>query len=749
MVRLLFALLLATTMTATTAAYAHDNGDGDGDHDHHHHHHRHHHHDVVLQPDTRIADARLRGALEKFDSSTGLMHFAVVPEAERLQAGNVIVSQPSPGAPYGYLRRITGVGRTRDQVWVTTVPARLNDAIKNAHASVTVILPTDGSHTATLTSGPLVIPTMPATATAPPTSSVPAASAGLGGSYALDLEYHDNSVDLSLHGHETTWVGVNVGVDIDEFCFIDGDPCFSFDTEAADRADTAVTINGQFHGSFSKEFPLASETFDPIVFFIGPVPVVLVPSLDINLNFDGSASGTFSYAAHANAPEYRMSVHWDSGNGFSNGLSSKPAGIDPGDINLVADVDVHARLPAKVQLLLYDAAGVNTVLTADLDAKLHIPHKPRWSVDGRLVGEIGVNASLPIIGDLGSTEATLFDQSFHIAESTNNPPHVSIQTPVNGQQITFSWPDFGLATLSASTNDDEDGSPCCTVDWLLGDGTVLAHGNDVVAQLPGVGHFDITARATDSDGASASSAPVGVDTSIPPAGAGIVLPGAACVAKLYTNLPVRLLGRDGQNLGNHPYTCTWFSDNAADQPQFPPAQELAGSFDLTRGCEVPTFFPTAGTRTITLGVVPDVPGSTASIAQKLLRVVDPPPGPLPLLRETGPAACETVGLDSVTGQVKVDVETRNGGPGTQLSWSWNAGPACGTTPLPVQRQQGGTCVPGFCPQKYLINGPDVAAATPASCPLPLTGTVTVTATDASGASNSTLFYINLFHQIVR
>jgi len=111
-------------------------------------------------------------------------------------------------------------------------------------------------------------------------------------------------VDLSLHGHETTWVGVNVGVDIDEFCFVDGDPCFSFDTEAADRADTAVSINGQFHGSFSKEFPLASETFDPIVFFIGPVPVVLVPSLDINLNFDGSASGTFS----ASRPSLRASI---------------------------------------------------------------------------------------------------------------------------------------------------------------------------------------------------------------------------------------------------------------------------------------------------------------------------------------------------------------------------------------------------------------------------------------------------------
>jgi hypothetical protein len=68
--------------------------------------------------------------------------------------------------------------------------------------------------------------------------------------------------------------------------------------------------------------------------------------------------------------------------------------------------------------------------------------------------------------------------------------------------------------------------------------------------------------------------------------------------------------------------------------------------------------------------------------------------------------------------------------------------------LPVQRGSNGVCVPGFCPSHYVINGPDVAAITPASCSPSGTGTVTVTASDASGA-NSTLFYIRLFDQIPR
>jgi hypothetical protein len=49
----------------------------------------------------------------------------------------------------------------------------------------------------------------------------------------------------------------------------------------------------------------------------------------------------------------------------------------------------------------------------------------------------------------------------------------------------------------------------------------------------------------------------------------------------------------------------------------------------------------------------------------------------------------------------------------------------------------------------MINGPELAAATPASCSLPVTGTVTVAATDGSGRTNSTVFYIDLSHQIVK
>jgi hypothetical protein len=735
---------VALLVTHGAAVHADDKEHGKG---HENGDDRHKKAGVVLQPHTHVASPKLRDALTSYDAATGTMRFTRVSDATDLKVGDVLVSEPSKAAPFGYLRKVTAVSKGGDAVTLTTVQARLNDAIQNAHASVTLVLPTDGSHTASVVPGELAFPAAPITA------ATPTSTAGVGTNKRIDVEYHTSDVALSIHGYETAWVGVNLSFDIDGWCIVDGDPCFTFDASAGLQEDAALDIKGHFNTTFSTSYEVAHQTFDPIVFMVGPVPVVLVPQLDINLEFNGSASGSFAYAGRATAPQYQMSIHWDSGKGFSHGSSSQPAHIDPGAIDLEAQADAHARLPTRMQVALYDVLGVNTLLTAGLDAKVQIPHKPRWSVDGRIKGEMGVDAQLPIIGDLGSTEVTLFDEPFHVQESTNNPPRVSITAPANGQQFDMSLGGL-IAPLSAQVADDEDGTPCCTLDWLLADGTVIAHGNGASFSAPHEGHFDIAARATDSDGASSTSAPVGVEVMSTPQGGHILLPGPACESKIYTNLPVRLLGVDDQHLGSRSYRCLWSSGNAADTPQFPPAVVPAAG--LSRGCELDTFFPTAGPRLLELDIVPIEPDGSpspdVSYDFKLLSVTDAPAGAIPILREPGPAACEVVALDSEHGTLETWVEFRNPVLGGQRSWTWQAG-SCAPVTLPVQQLPNAQCTPDYCPLHFMISGPDVVAITPASCggspTARFSGTVVIATTDVSGASNSTQFSINLEHQIVR
>lgn len=749
-------LLILMVASIDTQAF---NRDNDNDHDHdrdgrggehwHHHHHHHHHGGVIVNPHTHVASAELRQSMTAFDTTSGLMRFKAIPEALRLHKDDILVSEPSAAAPFGYLRRVIGVGRDSQGVWVSTTPAKLNDAIIEAHVTATVTLPTDGSHKAVLTS-------TQSDASVDESVLMPAETVGIGSSHSIDVDYHDNDIDLHVHGYENTWAGVTVGVDIDATCWFDGDPCFSFDSEAAERFDGAIRVNGLFHTHYTKDFDLVDETYDPITFFIGPVPVVLVPSLSINLNFDATANGSFDYAAQANAPEYRMSVHWDSDSGFSNGISSKPAHLDPGTINLTADVDAHATLPTEVKLRLYDVAGVNAIITTELDGKLHIPGKPRWAVSGELKGEVGVDASLPIIGDLGSSEATLFDEHFTIKESENSPPRVSIQSPVNGQKITLDGPDFGQVNLLANVSDDEDGSGCCAVAWKLA-GTLapLWYGNNIPATLSAVGHYDFIAIVTDSDHASVESASVGIDVSMSAPNPHIELPSAACASKLYVNMPVRLLGRDGTFFGKgySSYTCLWIDGNAADASQFPIQQHVSSQNLSDPGCELEVIFPTVDTRMLFLEMTPDVVGGTSSFATRDFYVRDAPAGSIPLLRKPGPASCAEVAIDAGAGKPTTTtayVELRNTTQGAHVTWSWQAA-NCAAVTMPVHIVLPSVCTPDYCPTGYEIVASELESVTPTACAVPtignIVGTATATATDAKGQSNSTQFYIRLSHSV--
>src|SRR5262245_9343127 len=58
---------------------------------------------VVLQPRARIAEARTRQALRAFDLDAGTLRFAPgAPQVSQWMPGDVVVSEPCPGAPAGF-----------------------------------------------------------------------------------------------------------------------------------------------------------------------------------------------------------------------------------------------------------------------------------------------------------------------------------------------------------------------------------------------------------------------------------------------------------------------------------------------------------------------------------------------------------------------------------------------------------------------------------------------------------------------
>lgn len=685
---------------------------------------------VILQPGAQIADATTCQALKSYDPSSGTLRFdAAAPQVQRWTAGDVAVSGPCPGAPAGFLRRIVSIGKDGTDLVLSTTQAALGDVIKNGGAEGTFQIksqPSGGGGDAGVVA-----------------RRSPALGIGDG-----EHSFHEEETTSNFHfvatGHETNFAGVRLRVNIDGWCAFDGDPCFEFaaTVDLQDHFDLDVTASG--HDEWNQDIKLFEQTFDPIVLWIGPVPVVFVPHVESHLAMDESVEATVHIAAAGNGPEYEMAVHWDSASGFSFDKASKAASMS-GTADFSGNATAHASLPTQLQLLLYDVAGVEARLTPELTAHFQTPGKPLWTLDGRFVGEIGVDAQLPIVGDLGHSDKTLFDESFHIAQSVNSPPGVLIVEPFPGSSYDLSQ---STVWLSAHASDAEDGDNCCTIRWALTDGTPLVDGDDVPYTFPRAGHYDLVAIATDSDGASGSSSPVGVDITDLPPGARIVLPSSSCAERLYTGYPVRIRGSDTRPpLAPLPYDCHFASlpllTGGVDS-QFPiavPPEQVTED-----GCDIDTRFGFADYRRLHLLVRqfnPDGSIGLGSIDERIILVRDPPPGAVPIFLEPGPPACAEVLLGSQNGQLELYVQAF-GATASGVSWQWQPN-GCQAVPVVVTKDLPGVCTPDYCPSRWHVQGSDISAATAPGCGGAFAlGQLIVTMTSTAGAPQSELIWVRLF-----
>ncbi|MGZ6058450.1 MAG: PKD domain-containing protein, partial [Myxococcaceae bacterium] len=452
-----------------------------------------------------------------------------------------------------------------------------------------------------------------------------------------------------------------------------------------------------------------------------------------------------------NGPEFELSAHWDSSHGFSSNKAVKTPSLS-GTANFSGSVSAHAQLPVKMRLLLYDVGGVETKLTPELSARLQSPGKPLWTLDGEFKGEIGVAAELPIVGDLGSYDTTLFDESFHLAQSLNVPPRVVIVSPFPGQAFDVAPPDDATVYLRAVASDAEDGPNCCTLRWKLTDGTPLVAGNDVPYTFPRAGHYDVVATATDSDGASTDSAPVGLDITAYPPGARIVLPAAECEEKLYAGYPVRLRGSDTRPpLAPLPYDCN-FGSTALLTGGIDSAFPVFVSRDQVGvdGCDTTVRFAFPDWRRIHLLVRQYNPDGTlglGSVVDRDIPIQAPPPGAIPIFLSPGPPGCAQELLGYTAGRLDLYVQTF-GDPSTGVSWTWQPD-GCAAVAVPTHKAPLGVCTPDYCPSHWEFFGPDVYFATPPGCGgLAAAGKLVVTTTSAAGPPQSATVFVRLFDDVI-
>lgn len=420
--------------------------------------------DAELFPTTKIADQATSDALTAFDPTTGQMTFSrSTPVLANLKAGDVLVGEPATAAAAGYLRKITSITKNKKTgvITVETTQALLNEAVKEGTLDGAADLKPADLVSSDLLPGVILTTARPG----------PQRGPSAGGGYALveigdGLDFHE-TVDVTLEG-STSGEGVegtgtvrirgrvdfnagwNIGIGIES--------CLSLTLACVDRFEAHVgadlysdlQVDGVFDGRLQREVTLSTHYFTPIVFFIGPIPVVIIPIVKANAGIDGTAHVEFSFDAQIQS-SIDVGAKWtdpdDNGVGWEDIADFPDPAVD-GDAegDLVATMTLKAYAEADAKLLLYGIAGPGAAGKIGMRADVQYPGTPLWKIFGYVGGETSFSVDLGGVLTLGDHRNTFLEEDFELAAAENQAPTCGARTtpiPVAVDDVVRLGPRFG------------------------------------------------------------------------------------------------------------------------------------------------------------------------------------------------------------------------------------------------------------------------------------------------------------------
>lgn len=455
---------------------------------------------VVVRESGRILGPDTRDALLEVRPDGVLVFDAGAPQLDELTVGTTLVTEPTAAAPYGLCRKVVGRDDSGATVALLTEPGMLWEVIQNGGFEADIQL-----------------------------DAVDLAIANPDRGFDVPLGFlvydrdgnpdtHDDQIRVDGGARLDLGWGVRWKIFDAGGLFDDLNPFDAFDLEFEAKVGVDEDVNVQFVigpiGDVSSEVEAYAYHFEPITFYVGPVPVVLTPIATVDLGAKGEVWGSTNvFSAHqwfgaqlgARCDDGGCSAIKTLSSGFEGGAGT----LTPTSSVYSDDVSGYARV--TYELLVYGAAGPFGSLEPSLDLHSSYPHDPVWDLDGGVVGRAGLK-----ISPLGlSWEREVFSEDWDIAESPNNPPVVSFSFPKPHASVLVG----AEVHLDGWARDLEEGSSCCTVafssnvDGALGDSDVYGD-LDVVFDTPGP--RTLTATVRDRHGATAS-ATVDIDVlNVPP-----------------------------------------------------------------------------------------------------------------------------------------------------------------------------------------------------------------------------------------
>lgn len=310
-----------------------------------------------LAPETFIIDDATKNSLVHLDSITVKFN-SNTAQLDSLESGDIIVSEISQNAPYGYLRKINSITRNNNTVELSTSLVSLTEAIKNGNASFSKNITVNDIEDVD-TSGQEI------TSRGPFDSEL-----SFEISRTFDLDGNSNTPNDKIHftGSIDLNPSFQFDIDIDDFALEHFLSKFTF------ASDAHVNVNYDYsleQLDIQKSYVLKTIKLKPFTIWIHAFPLVLRPRIVFVAGVDGSVKseiiieGTNTYSSELGL-EYFQNSGWQTINEHNDVLN--------GEITLNAEASVEGWLQSRLEIRPYDAKAVKVSLAAKggFEAKANI-----------------------------------------------------------------------------------------------------------------------------------------------------------------------------------------------------------------------------------------------------------------------------------------------------------------------------------------------------------------------------------------
>lgn len=371
---------------------------------------------VVIPDTTKVLPETTTQQLSSISEDGSVFVFSkITPELEAVKPGDVIVGDTSPVAPFGFLRRVTAVQESDDQVVVETIQATLEEAIEQGTIRVSRTLTPNDVRTGTERPGVALA----ALASLPELAQFVVEIENV---VLADLDGDEGTTDdqVVANGRIAFEQGFDFELTIDDYQVRE----LTFTSTAKERAWLEISSQMEL-ANIDEQVEIARYVLHPITVWVGWLPVVLTPVLTVNVALDGSVTMGLDTSV-------TQEVTLTAGLSYANG-SWQPIGEFENEFEFVLptiSASCHAKGHAGPQLtiLIYGVVGPSGEIDGYLEFEADIDRVPACQLYGGLEAKAGVE--LEIVGvAFAEFEATVIDYRVLLAECERGATETAAPTP--------------------------------------------------------------------------------------------------------------------------------------------------------------------------------------------------------------------------------------------------------------------------------------------------------------------------------